>query len=96
MPMLLYDYLPGQEEANLDFVRERAMGDYEEVHISRRTLFCVYYIYICASPSLSQIFLCLVRRRGIGDYEEAYTHDEEKNEFLFLGIQAATISWQPP
>jgi hypothetical protein len=50
LPMLLYDYLPGQEEANLDFVRQRAMGDYQEVPISRSIFFlCLYiYIYVCA------------------------------------------------
>jgi hypothetical protein len=54
--MLLYDYLPGQEEANLDFVRQRAMGDYEEVPISRSFFFMCLYIYM------------FVRQRSMGDF----------------------------
>ena len=29
LPMLLYDFLPGQEEANIAFVRDHCMGGYE-------------------------------------------------------------------
>ena len=46
---MLYDYLPGQEEANLDFVRQRAMGDYEEVPASRRV---IYNVCVC-------VFVCV-------------------------------------
>ena len=31
LPIMLFDFLPGQEEANVDFVRDQGMGDYEEV-----------------------------------------------------------------
>ena len=31
LPVLLYDFLPGQEEANVDYVRNHKMGGYEEV-----------------------------------------------------------------
>ena len=31
LPIMLFDFLPGQEEANVDFVRDRGMGGYEEV-----------------------------------------------------------------
>lgn len=31
LPIMLFDFLPGQEEANVDFVRDCGMGGYEEV-----------------------------------------------------------------
>ena len=31
LPIMLFDFLPGQEEANVDFVRDQGMGGYEEV-----------------------------------------------------------------
>jgi hypothetical protein len=43
--MMLYDYLPGQEEANLDFVREVGMGGYEEVRISFFIFYFIFYFF---------------------------------------------------
>mmetsp|Transcript_713 Transcript_713/g.1147 ORF Transcript_713/g.1147 Transcript_713/m.1147 type:complete len:475 (+) Transcript_713:233-1657(+) len=81
LPCMLYDFLPGQEEGNITFVKEQGMGTYEEVPTKAAEVVCQWLSDPAILTDLS------AKAKAASNAKAAVQIAEEVSKFLQINEQ---------